>query len=290
MLRRVQERLSEKTTDLHFYAVSGGNAGIACVHAARTLGYPATVVVPTTAKPAIVSTLLRLGATQVLQHGATITEADEYLKHDILGGAAAAGRDPRAMIYVPPFDHPDVWDGNATAMKEIGRQLPDDGKPDVVVCSVGGGGLLNGVMRYLDGRGWGDDVDVVAMETEGADSLRAALAAGELVTLPSITSLAKSLGVARVSAKTLEYARRPRVRNVVLPDSEAARGSLMFARTERMMVELTVGVSVAACCNGRLASILGRPVESSEKVVIIVCGGNDISVDTLASWAGEYGL
>lgn len=267
---------------IHFYAVSGGNAGIACVHAARVLGYPATVVVPTTAKPAIVSKLLNLGATEVLQQGSTILEADEYLRKEILSKG-----DPR-MIYVPPFDHPDVWDGNATVMKEISSQLPDEGKPDVVICSVGGGGLLNGVMRFLDGRGW-SDVDVVAMETEGADSLRASLVAGKLVTLKRITSQAKSLGVARVSATTLEYAQRPQVRSVVLPDSEAARGSLLFAQKERMMVELTVGVSVAVCCDGRLSQVLGRQVAPSEKVVIIVCGGNDISVETLALWTEQYG-
>ena len=59
-------------------------------------------------------------------------------------------------------------------------------KPDVVVASVGGGGLLCGVLEGMHEVGW-QDVPVVAMETLGADSFSAAVKAGELVTIPGIT-------------------------------------------------------------------------------------------------------
>jgi threonine dehydratase len=65
--------------------------------------------------------------------------------------------------------YPDIWEGNATTMREIAEQLGGE-KPDVVVCSVGGGDLLNGIMQVIDEKGWGDEVEVLAMETEGADS------------------------------------------------------------------------------------------------------------------------
>jgi L-serine/L-threonine ammonia-lyase len=263
--------------NIHFYAASGGNAGLACVHAARSLGYPATVVVPTCAKPAMVAKLWDMGATSVIQHGLSIAAAQEYIQTVLLPN------DPDA-VFVPPFDHPDIWEGNATAMREITEQL--GGKPDVVVCSIGGGGLMNGIMQVIDENNWDEDVEVLAMETAGTDSLNQSLRAGHLITLPRITSQATSLGVVRVAQKTLEYAQRPNVTSIVLPDSEAAKGCCMLAEHERMMVELTVGVNVAVCYDGMLQRVLGsrKTITPSSKVVIVVCGGNDICLDMLMDW------
>lgn len=272
---RVGERRGFSQT--HFYAASGGNAGIACVHAARLYGCPATVVVPTSTKPAMLRKLLSMGATAVIQHGANIAEAQKHI-HDFL-----LPQDPNS-VFVPPFDHPDIWEGNATVMREIDEQL--DGDVDVVVCSVGGGGLLNGIMQVIDEQHWNDKTVVLAMETEGADSLNQSLRAGKLITLPKITSKATSLGVVRVSQKTFEYAQRPNLTSLVLSDAEAARGCCLLAEHERMMVELTVGVNVPICYGGLLEKVLGsrKTLNKSSKVVIIVCGGNDISVEMLMAW------
>lgn len=229
------------------------------------------------AKPTMVNSLWAMGATSVIRQGVSIAEAQEYIQNVLLPN------DPDG-IFVPPFDHPDIWDGNSSIMKEIAEQLGD--KPDVVVCSVGGGGLLNGIMQTIDEKKWNDDVEVLAMETRGADSLNQSLEAGKLITLPRITSQATSLGVVRVSDKTFEYAQRPNVSSLVLSDEEAARGCCLLAEHERMMVELTVGVNVPVCYNGLLQKVLcsRKLLTKSSKVVIIVCGGNDICIDMLSAW------
>ncbi|KAH6680092.1 tryptophan synthase beta subunit-like PLP-dependent enzyme [Plectosphaerella plurivora] len=265
----------------HFYATSGGNAGIACVVAARALGYEATVVVPTCTGQALIARLHAEGASQVIIVGETVMDADKHLKKHVLPA------DPDG-IYVPPFDHPDVWEGNGTVMHEIVGQMGGD-RPDAVVCSVGGGGLFNGIVGYLDKIGWSDDVSVVAMETRGADSLNRSLKAGRLLTLEKITSQARSLGVARVSEKTFEYAQRPNVVSAVLSDADAARGCLFLARKERLMVELTAGVAIALCQDGLLGQVLPRKLDAESKVVLLVCGGNDISVEQLMDWERLYG-
>ncbi|CAM1502354.1 Fc.00g043380.m01.CDS01 [Cosmosporella sp. VM-42] len=264
----------------HFYASSGGNAGIACVVAARSLGYHASVVVPTTTSPALIARLHAEGATKIIQHGHSVMDADKYLRSVVLPA------DPEG-VYCPPFDHQDVWDGNSTVMHEIATQLEGE-KPDAVVCSVGGGGLMNGVVQHLDKLGWSDDVQVLAMETAGADSLNRSLEAGEVVTLPRITSQARSLGVATVSEKTFEYAQRPQVISAVLTDGDAAKGCLVLAQHERMMVELTAGIAIALCDDGLLEKFLGRKLYPDSKVVLLVCGGNDISVEMLMNWKEQY--
>jgi L-serine/L-threonine ammonia-lyase len=71
--------------------------------------------------------------------------------------------------------------------------------PAAVVASVGGGGLVLGVLHGLAAVGWTQTVHVIAAETFGAHSFASAVAAGQLVTLPAITSVAKSLGASKVS-------------------------------------------------------------------------------------------
>lgn len=280
ILCRIRESEAAGTRP-HFYASSGGNAGIACVVAARSLGYEASVVVPTTTSPMLVARLYAEGASQIIQHGQSVMDADKYLKSVVLPKAADG-------VYVPPFDHPDVWDGNSTVMSEVAAQL-DGEKPDAVVCSVGGGGLMNGVVQCLDKLGWSDDTTVVALETDGADSLNRSLRANNLITMDKITSQARSLGVARVSQQTFDYAQRPNVVSAVLSDQDAARGCLLLARHERLMVELTAGIGIALCQDGLLEKILGRQLQKDSKVVMLVCGGNDVSVETLWRWNELYG-
>jgi L-serine/L-threonine ammonia-lyase len=168
ILQRLNTRHGSDKARTHFYAASGGNAGLACVHAAKLYGYPATVVVPSSAKPAMIDKLRTAGAAAVIQYGSNIAESQAYIERVLL---------PQDLggVFVPPFDHPDIWEGNATVMREIAEQ--SGGAPDVVVCSVGGGGLLNGIMQAIDERAWNDKVQVLAMETIGADSLNQALRA-----------------------------------------------------------------------------------------------------------------
>lgn len=220
------------------------------------------------------------GATEVLQRGESWAEADGYLREEVLG------RDAQG-VYVPPFDHAEIWEGVSGMVGEVAGQLPEGGRPDGLVCAVGGGGLFCGVMLGLERRGWGD-VAVLAVETRGAESLAKSLEKGELVTLPRITSIATGLGARRVAERTFEYGRRGNVRSVVLEDAEAAMGCWRLADDERMLVEPSCGVSVAVCYDGRLKKLLPG-LTSESKVVVIVCGGSNTSVEMLAGYRKEYG-
>jgi L-serine/L-threonine ammonia-lyase len=172
-------------------------------------------------------------------------------------------------------------------MHEIASQMPSQSAPDVLICSVGGGGLMNGICQAMDDLSM-HDTTVLAMETAGAESLHAALQAREVVTLDKITSQATSLGCVRVTETTFKYAQRANVRSVVLPDAEAAMGCWRLADDERTMVELACGVNVALCYDGRLEKALGRPVRPDDKVVIVLCGGSNVTSGMLCEWRNKY--
>lgn len=223
------------------------------------------------------------GASDVIQVGANWKEADTFLREQVLS------KDPNG-VYVPPFDHPDVWEGNSTMIPEIGRQMAAKGEhgADAVVCSVGGGGLFSGIMLGLEREKWGENVQVLALETDGAQSLHESVKIGALATLPQITSIATSLGASRVAPKALELALKHKVKSAVLSDGEAAMGCWRLADDERLIVEAACGVNVAVCYGGRLKKLLpGLTPES--KVVIIVCGGSNITLETLMHYREEYG-
>jgi L-serine/L-threonine ammonia-lyase len=273
-----------KTDDrekIHFYSSSGGNAGLACVCAAVSLGVPATIVVPMSTTPYMMDKIRAAGAEEVVQMGASWAEADAHLREVIVPEASAKGQTP---VYVPPFDAQDIWDGHATMVAEILEQLgPEQGPPDAVVCSVGGGGLFCGIMQGLAAVGHAD-TKVLAVETEGAHSLAFSLEQGCLSTLPSITSIATTLGARKVAAQAYKYAQRNSVASVVLSDAAAMEGCVRFAEDERIMVEAACGVSMALCYQSRLKKHVPSITEES-KVVIVVCGGANVSVQMLSEWA-----
>lgn len=244
-------------------ASSGGNAGLAAAHAARRLGLPALVVVPQTTSERARALLAREGAGLIV-HGLSFQEANAHAQ-SLLGPQDA---------FIHPFDDPLLWEGHASMIDEVA----DAGlRPDAVVLSVGGGGLLSGVVAGLRRQGW-SDVPVFAVETEGADSYARALAAGERIELPAIASIATSLGARKVSEHAFALARTHPITPVVVTDGEAVAACLRFMDEHRVVVEPACGAALALPWrpDGALASF--------DKILVIVCGGATATVAQLQAW------
>ncbi|KAK3187049.1 catabolic L-serine/threonine dehydratase [Lecanicillium sp. MT-2017a] len=276
--------VAENQGEVNFYCASGGNAGLACATSALSLNRPCTVVIPMTTSDFMKNKLIQLGA-KVQQYGKNLFTAEQYVKSELLPN------DPNG-VFVPPFDHPDVWDGAATIIPELRDQM--DVPMDGIVCSVGGGGLFNGLMQGIEAFPWsGAKPDVVGVETAGADSLNASLMAKEHLTLNEITSIATSLGCSRVSAQTWKWAHYPNTRSLVVSDADAAIACVRFADDARMLVEVSCGAALAAGYKGDLRESLGKGLSDAEwaqkNVVMIVCGGSGVSLDLLDRYREEYG-
>jgi L-serine/L-threonine ammonia-lyase len=247
-----------------FVSSSGGNAGIAAAYAGRSLGLPVLVVVPETASARARELIEREGA-QVMVHGASFQEANA-MALSLLGEQDA---------FIHPFDDPLLWDGHASMIDEVARAGV---RPDAVVLSVGGGGLLCGVVEGLRRNGLAG-VPVVAVETAGADSYAQSLAAGERIELPRIASIATSLGARRVSEQAFALARQHPVRPVVVNDSDAVDACLRFMDDHRVVVEPACGASLALAYQSHPA------LAEARNVLVIVCGGVTATVAQLQAWA-----
>jgi len=264
----VQRRVAEGATAV--VCASGGNAGVAATMAARALGVPATIVVPQTTAASVRAAIVARGA-NVVVHGSVWDEAHAH--------ATALAR-AQGAVYVHPFDDPLLWEGHASLIDEAVRA---GAVFDAVVASVGGGGLLAGIVEGLQRNGL-RHVPVIAVETDGAASFAAALRAGEPVTLPAITSIATSLGARRVMDHALALTRQHEIISVVVSDAQAVRACARFAEAMRVLVEPACGASLAAFeARPDLVARFGAPL-------VEVCGGIGVTPAKLAQWQADLGV
>ena len=246
----------------HLVSSSGGNAGLAVAYAGRKLGVPVTVVVPETTTERA-KELLRLENAKVLVHGSSWQEANE-LALTLIGAGDA---------FIHPFDDPLLWAGHASLVDEV---VATGFKPDAVVLSVGGGGLLSGVVEGLQRNGWAD-VPVLAVETTGAASLHAAMQAGHTVALPRIASIAGSLGAKRVAEQALACTRRQPVHSHLVSDRAALQACERFLQDHRLLVEPACGAALALAYD---ASAMAR----YSNVLVVVCGGATATLEQIQAW------
>lgn len=251
----------------------------------------------------MIAKLRDAGATEVIQHGASWFEADTFLRREFIENQdlrEGEGDGVSVNVYVPPFDHPLVWEGAGSMVGEIARQLPareEGGFPaDVIICSVGGGGLFNGVIdgleKYIKASpsSPAKNVHVLAVETRGADSLAHSLREGKLSSLSAIESQATSLGALCVAGKTLSNAVSPPkgidVTSVVGSDADAARGVLRLADETRLQVELACGISLEVAVGEKLKELI-PDLRPETRVVVVVCGGSNITAEMMAEYRAK---
>lgn len=246
-----------------FISSSGGNAGLAVAYAGRKLGVPVVVVVPETTSHRA-RHLLALEGADVRVHGQSWAEANT-LAQSLLTEQDA---------FIHPFDDPLLWEGHATMIDEV---VVAGVRPDAVVLSVGGGGLLSGVDEGLLRNGL-DDVPIFGVETEGMASYRAALEAGKPVPLVSLSGIATTLGARQVCQRAVDVTQHRKVIPLTVSDSEAVNACLRFVDDQRTLVEPACGAALAVLYQQ-------QPILREYKnILLIVCGGSTATLNTLQAF------
>ena len=172
-------------------AASAGNHAQGVALAAAKLGIRAVIVMPVTAPQVKVDAVRRFGGefVEVLLAGDSYSDAQ---------AAAARIEAERGLVFVHPFDDPDVIAGQATVGMELLRQLP--ASPDAVFVPVGGGGLIAGVASYI--KTLSPRTKVIGVQADDSDAMARSLEAGERVVLPEVGLFADGTAVKQVGALT----------------------------------------------------------------------------------------
>lgn len=256
--------LSPEERNRGVVAVSGGNHAQGVAFAARQLGIRATICMPASTPSNYLDATRGYGA-------------DIVLCPDIKAAFAEATRlqaEGRALVH--PFDDPHVAAGQGTVGLEILEDLPSVTR---VYVSIGGGGFIAGVATAL--RAIKPSVKIIGVETRGADAMAQSLAAGKLVELPAITSIARTLGAPKVSEFTYRAVRELVEEVVVVEDAAAARALFFLLERTKQLTE-----PAAACCLAAAEQQRSR-ITPQDHVVLVLCGGN-VSTQDLASFHARF--
>jgi threonine dehydratase len=229
---------------------SGGNAGIATAAAARRLGVRCEVFVPSVCSPAKQARLRELGAEVVIS-------GDVYAQ--ALQSSLQRQRETGALL-THAYDQPEVVAGAGTIALEIEQQ---GGRPDSILVSVGGGGLIAGIAAWFE-----RDVRVVALEPELAPTLHAARAAGTPVDVDVAGVAADSLGARRIGAIAWDETQRHVRDAMVLPDAAIREAQLALWKEFKLAVEPAAALGLAALRSGAYAPA------PDEHVCLVLCGAN----------------
>jgi len=230
---------------------SSGNHGAALALAARSRGIPAYVVAPRTTPASKQHNMLRYGAK--LQLCEPTLAARQHAAEQLVATTGAT--------LIHPYDNAEVMAGQGTVALELLEQVPD---LSVLVCPIGGGGLISGAAvaaHGIDAR-----IVILGAEPAGADDAVRSRSAGVITPVIQPSSLADGL-LATIAPSTFEII-RTRVQAVgTVSEAEIVTAMRRIWEELKILIEPSSAVPVAALLNGSL-SVAGR------RVGIVLTGGN----------------
>ncbi|MBI5717465.1 MAG: threo-3-hydroxy-L-aspartate ammonia-lyase [Burkholderiales bacterium] len=238
-------------------AFSSGNHAQAIALAARLLGMPSVIVMPTDSPAA------KLAATREYQRGQRGSEVVLYDRYQ--EDREAIGRrlaEQRGMTLIPPFDHPHVMAGQGTAAAEL---IDEVGPLDKLLVCLGGGGLLSGCAVAAHVRAPG--IEVIGVEPEAGNDVQQSLAAGRIVKIDTPRTIADGAQTQAAGALTFAVIQRLVRRVVTVSDAQLVSTMRFFAERMKMVVEPTGCLAAAALLEGVVEA-------RGQRVGVIVSGGN----------------
>ncbi len=250
--------LSDEERAKGIITASAGNHAQGVAYASKIYGVKAIVVMPTTTPLMKVNRTKSYGA-EVILHGDVYDEACEY---------AIKLAEEKGYTFVHPFDDLAVATGQGSIAMEIIKELPT---VDYILVPVGGGGLATGVSTLA--KLLNPKIKVIGVEPAGANCLQASVKAGEVITLPSASTIADGTAVKTPGKLLFPYLKENLDDIITIEDDELIVAFLDMIENHKMIVENSGLLSVAAL---KHLDVKGK------KIVSILSGGN-MDVITMSS-------
>ncbi len=243
---------------------SAGNHAQGVAYATKIYGVKATIVMPTTTPLVKVNHTKAYGA-EVVLYGDVYDEACEY---------AMKIAEESGATFVHPFNDLDVATGQGSIAMEIIKELPT---VDYILVPIGGGGLATGVSTLA--KMLNPKIKVIGVEPAGAACMKASLAEGHVVTLPTAKTIADGTAVKTPGDKLLPYIQENLDDIITVDDEELIVAFLDLMENHKMVAENSGLLTIAA---------LKHMNVENKKIVSIISGGN-MDVITMSSMV-QHGL
>ncbi len=237
---------------------SAGNHAQGVAYAAKSYGVKATIVMPTTTPLMKVNRTKSYGA-EVVLYGDVYDEACEKA-YEL---AAEYG-----YTFIHPFDDLRVATGQGTIAMEIFKELP---LVDYILVPIGGGGLATGVSSLA--KMLNPKIKVIGVEPAGANCLQESIKKGEVVTLPSVSTIADGTAVKTPGSKLFPYLKENLDDIITVEDQELVVAFLDMVENHKMVVENSGLLTVAAL----------KHLNVKDKRVVSILSGGNMDVITMSS-------
>ena len=254
-----RKALAQDTTAERFVCASAGNHAQGFAFVCRHFERLGVVYMPVTTPPQKIDKTLAFGGDFINVH----LHGDIF---DECYAAAHAYADDTGGLMVPPFDQPDIIEGQATVAAEIIVQLPADVEPDRFIIPVGGGGLAAGMTGYLAVRF--DRQQFVFCEPSGAPSLKKSLESGHRIRLEQVDNFVDGAAVAEVGRQNYDALQDFSADQVMLIEENAVCVTISeLLNSEGFVLEPAGALAITA-----LETLAGQI--AGKILVVIVSGGN----------------
>lgn len=233
---------------------STGNHGLGFARALEISGDRGVIFLPENAVPSKVEALRQYDV-ELAFHGQDCLQAELYAKEQAR---------ERGMVWLSPYNDPAVVAGQGTVGKEILEDLPD---VDVVLATIGGGGLMGGVASWLKAEK--PSVEVIGCQPENAPEMYLSINKGEPVVLeePLDTLSDGSAGGFEPDSITFPLCRELVDEYLLISEREIADAIRWMVEKHHKVIEGAAGVALAACMKHRERF-------AGKKVAVVICGGN----------------
>ncbi len=255
-----RKALAHDDTTSVFVCASAGNHAQGFAYVCRQTGRRGVVFMPVTTPQQKIDKTRMFGGDAV-----EIRLVGDFF--DDCYRAAQAFAAESGGLMVPPFDHKDIIEGQATVAHELMQQMPADVTPDIVVLPVGGGGLAAGVTRYM--RESGSKARFVFCEPAGAPSLRTSLESGRRVTLDRVDNFVDGAAVGEIGKETFRLLREFAADAVrIVPENRLCATMVEMLNVEGIVLEPAGALAIDALKDFSRKELKGKVV------VAVVSGGN----------------
>lgn len=256
-------RLTDEERARGVVAYSSGNFAQGLAAAGQSLGVPVTIVMPVDAP------VMKREATE--SYGAKVVQSEhgERPREEVASALAKSLAEDEGLVLLHPFDDPEIVAGQAAVGLEALAQLAArDATADLVLCCVGGGGLIGGVSLAFHYKSPG--TAVFAVEPVGFDSMGQSLYRDKILRLaPSTTSICDALQSTSPGAATFAAARQAGVMGLAVADA-AVKGAMRTSfETLKLVLEPSGAVAVAALLSGQ--------VDVADRTVLVLATGGNIA-------------
>lgn len=229
---------------------SAGNHAQGVAYAAKLLNIDSTIVMPKTTPYLKVESTKNLGG-KVLLHGYVYDDAFEKAKYL---------EKKEGMTFIHPFDDEKVICGQGTVALEIFNKIED---VDIIVCPIGGGGLISGIATVA--KEINPKIKVIGVQAIGAPSMFDSYKLGSLSPIKSANTIADGIAVKTPGSLTFEIIKEKVDDIVLVSEQDIVEAFLILSEKHKLLAEGAGLVSLAA---------LKKIDEKDKKIVCIISGGN----------------